>query len=235
MILNLRYSHIVSASHCKWYAQFELWLIWDVVFQLWGELHEERTVLTIKLSNPSVKMALSMGRCPKWPIWQGELGQRTEDSQIIHKHNGHQYWKDDRWDCRQRPGFNFYSFFFFLQETISLFTKSFVSHKADEEKPSSSKSEPRAVVLVTQMTKMNQARGNNDCDINNDAIRMLGGIVKETKHSPCRSNLLINIFKKALFIIFHWQKDIKCECWTSLTWLKVQSENHCSFKNEAAG
>lgn len=29
----------------------------------------------------------------------------------------------------------------------------FVSHEADEEKPSSSKSEPRAVVPVTQMTK----------------------------------------------------------------------------------
>lgn len=40
-------------------------------------------------------------------------------------------------------------FFFILQETVSLFTKSFVSHKADEEKPSFSKSEPRAVVPVT--------------------------------------------------------------------------------------
>lgn len=28
MILNLWYSHIVSASHCQWYIQFELWLIY---------------------------------------------------------------------------------------------------------------------------------------------------------------------------------------------------------------
>lgn len=37
-----------------------------------------------------------------------------------------------------------------LQETISLFTKSFVSHEANE---NSSEREPRAVVSVTQMAK----------------------------------------------------------------------------------
>ncbi len=100
----------VLQSHRIWITQFEPWLIPDALLQLCGEL-QEKTVLTIKLWQPSIKVALSTGRCPKWPIWQGERGQRAEDSQIIHKHNGHQYWKDDRWDCQQRQGFNFYSFF----------------------------------------------------------------------------------------------------------------------------
>lgn len=138
-----------------------------LVFHLYGELHKEKTELKIKLLNPSIKMALSMGHGLKWPIRQGELGQRTEDSQIIHKRNGHQYWKDDRWDSQKRPGFNFCSFFGILQDTVSLFTKSFVSHKANEEKPSFSKSEPRAVVPVTQMTKWIK-HGALMTDINND-------------------------------------------------------------------
>lgn len=97
-------------------------------------------------------MALSTGRCPEWPIWQGELGQGTEDSQIIHKHNGHQYWKDDRWDCRQRPGFNFYSFFSCRRPYR--FSQSHLSAiRPMRRSQAPTKSEPRAVVLVTQMTK----------------------------------------------------------------------------------
>lgn len=68
----------------------------------------------------------------------------------------------------------------------------------------SPKSEPRAVVPVTWGDKMNQARGNNDCDINNDAIKMLGGHWQgNTKHSPCSRTPVTNIkptkpyFKKA--------------------------------------
>lgn len=52
--------------------------------------------------------------------------------------------------------------FFSLQETISLFTKSFVSHKADEEKPSSAKKWAKGGCSSDANDKMNQARGNND-------------------------------------------------------------------------
>lgn len=100
-------------------------------------------------------MTLSTGRGLRWLIWQAELGRRTEASQIIHKHNGHQFWIDDRWADLQRPGFNFYSLFHFFHSARDCiaFTKSFVSLKASEKKPSSSKGEPRAVVPAQQMTK----------------------------------------------------------------------------------
>ena len=54
---------------------------------------------------------------------------------------------------KARIQFLFVLVFCDLRETISLFTKSFISHKADEEKPSFSKTGPRAVVPLTQMTK----------------------------------------------------------------------------------
>lgn len=52
--------------------------------------------------------------------------------------------------------------FFLLSETISLFTKSFVSHKASEEKPSFSNMWAKGGCSSDANDKMNQAWDNND-------------------------------------------------------------------------
>lgn len=168
-------------------------------------------------------MASSTGHGLKWPIRQGELGQRTEDSQIIHKHNGHQYWKDDRWGSQKRPGFNFCSFFGILQETVSLFTKSFVSHKANEEKPSFSKSEPRAVVPVTQMTKWIK-HGAMMADINNDgAWWALSG-----KREALCMQWVFFWPPSVQFLFFYWRFTDKSRSafkkWQLLAWVKWWSD-----------
>lgn len=68
--------------------------------------------------------------------------------------------------------------FFPPQETISLFKKSFVSHKADEEGPSSSKKWAKGCCSSDTNDKMNQARGKNGFDMNNDTIRSSVGFAR---------------------------------------------------------
>lgn len=145
-------------------------------------------------------MTLSTGHCPKWPIWQGKPGQRTEDSQIIHKHNGHQYWKDDRWDSRQRPGFNFYSLFFSCRRPYRFSQSHLSAIRPMSRRQPPPKSKPRAVVPLTQMTKWIKELSNNDCDRNNDTIKMFGGLWQgNTKYTPCGDTTVSNITVKAKF------------------------------------
>lgn len=120
-------------------------------------------------------MTLSTGRCPKWPIWQGELGQRTEDSQIIHIHNGHQYWKDDRWDCWQRLGFNFYPFFSCCRRPYRFSQSNLSAIRPKRRSHAFSNMWAKGGCSSDTNDKMNQAWDYNDCDINNDTIKKLGG------------------------------------------------------------
>lgn len=134
-----------------------------------------------------------------------------------------------RWLTEARIQFLFFFFFFFiLQETVSLFTKSFVSHKADEEKPSFSKSEPRAVVPVTQMTKWIR-RGAIMTDINNDTAWWASS-GKHKAHSmqwvffwPTEA-----IFKKAVCIDVSLTKrhQILTNGVASLAWVKLRSDQN---------
>lgn len=117
-------------------------------------------------------MALSTG---PWPPsdrsdWTSRV-QRTEDGQIIHTHNGHQYWKDDRWDGRQRPGFNFYTFFFFYPARNRIaFHESHLSAMEPKKRSFLASQKAKGGCSSDANDKMNQAWGNNDCDINNDNV-----------------------------------------------------------------
>lgn len=131
-------------------------------------------------------MTLSTGCCPKWPIWWGELGQRTEDRQIIHKHNGHQYWKDDRWDCSTEARIQFL-FFFLPCRTPYRFSQ---SHLSAIRLMRRSQAPPKKVsqgrLLQWRKWQNESSTGNNDYDMNNDTINMLGGHWQgNSKYSSC--------------------------------------------------
>lgn len=151
-------------------------------------------------------MTLSTGRGLRWLIWQAEPGRRTEASQIIHKHNGHQYWTDDRWADLQRPGFNFYSLFHFfsiLQETVLLSQSHLSALKPVRRKL---KKGAKGGSFSEANDKMNQARCNNGCDMNNDAIMMLGG--------HCHGNKTLSVQQASLcpsqmFLLFCSWKLLK--------------------------
>lgn len=75
------------------------------------------------------------------------------------------------------------SILFLLQETISLFTKSFVSCKANEEMPSSTNMWAEGGRSSDANDKMNQACYNNDWDITNDIIKFFVGAGTETQNT----------------------------------------------------